>query len=94
MLKITVNEHSSASPEEVLALAGTDFSANRAHIWPNVTTRKLEVHLIGFQGDLVGQPLAVDLIERLRDTRPFAGPAALVEQLCKDVEEARRLAGG
>ena len=44
MLKITVNEHSSASPEEVLALAGTDFSANRAHIWPNVTTRKLEVH--------------------------------------------------
>jgi len=44
MLKITVNEHSSASPEEVLALAGTDFSANRAQIWPNVTTRKLEVH--------------------------------------------------
>jgi hypothetical protein len=44
MLKITVKEHSSASAEEVLALAGTDFSANRAQIWPNVTTRKLEVH--------------------------------------------------
>ena len=44
MLKITVNEHSSASAAEVLALAGTDFSANRAQIWPNVTTRKLEVH--------------------------------------------------
>ena len=44
MLKITVKAHSSASAEEVLALAGTDFSANRAQIWPNVTTRKLEVH--------------------------------------------------
>jgi hypothetical protein len=28
----------------VLARAGTDFSANRAQIWPNVTTRKLEIH--------------------------------------------------
>src|SRR5712692_6330954 len=44
MLKITVKAHSSASAEEVLALAGTDFSANRAQIWPNVTTRKLEIH--------------------------------------------------
>jgi len=44
MLKITVKELSSASAEEVLALAGTDFSANRAQIWPNVTTRKLEIH--------------------------------------------------
>src|SRR5437879_3886031 len=39
MLKITVKAHSSASAEEVLALAGTDFSAHRAQIWPNVTTR-------------------------------------------------------
>ncbi len=44
MLKITVKAHSSASAAEVLALAGTDFSANRAQIWPNVTTRKLEIH--------------------------------------------------
>src|SRR5260370_41995889 len=44
MLTITVKAHSSASAAEVLDLAGTDFSANRAQIWPNVTTRKLEVH--------------------------------------------------
>src|SRR5437879_1896760 len=30
MLKITVKEHSSASAEDVLALAGTDFSPHRA----------------------------------------------------------------
>jgi hypothetical protein len=28
----------------VLALAGTDFSAHRAKIWPNVTAKRLEVH--------------------------------------------------
>jgi riboflavin kinase/FMN adenylyltransferase len=53
--------------------------------------RKIEVHLIGFQGELLGQSLAVDFIERLRDTRPFAGVAQLVEQLKLDVERARRL---
>lgn len=67
-----------------------------ANIGPNPTfgekTRKVEVHLIGFAGDLYNQVLAVDFIERLRDTRPFAGKEALVEQLQRDIEQARRLA--
>jgi riboflavin kinase / FMN adenylyltransferase len=67
-----------------------------AHIGPNPTfgeqARKVEVHLIGFSGDLYGQELAVDFLERLRDTRPFAGPADLKEQLRRDVEQARRVA--
>jgi riboflavin kinase/FMN adenylyltransferase len=67
-----------------------------ANIGPNPTfgeqARKIEVHLIGFQGNLVGQTLAMDLIERLRDTRPFAGVTQLVDQLRLDVERARRLA--
>jgi riboflavin kinase/FMN adenylyltransferase len=65
-----------------------------ANIGPNPTfgeqARKVEVHLIGFQGDLYGQTLAIDFVDRLRDTRPFAGPAELVEQLRRDVEESRR----
>jgi riboflavin kinase/FMN adenylyltransferase len=69
-----------------------------ANIGPNPTfgeqARKVEVHLIGFAGDLVGRSLNVDFIDRLRDTRPFAGPAQLVEQLRQDVDQARRLAGG
>ncbi len=68
-----------------------------ANIGPNPTfgeqARKVEVHLIGFQGDLYGQALAVDFVERLRDTRPFSGVTELVEQLRQDVEQARRLAG-
>jgi riboflavin kinase/FMN adenylyltransferase len=66
-----------------------------ANIGPNPTfgeqARKVEVHLIGFQGDLYGQPLAVDFIDRLRDTRPFPSVAELVKQLQEDVEQARRL---
>jgi len=67
-----------------------------ANVGPNPTfgenARKIEVHLIGFQGDLYGQPLAVDFVERLRDTRPFGGVAELVEQLRRDIEQARKIA--
>ncbi len=52
-------------------------------------TRKVEVHLIDFAGDLYGKELRVAFVRRLRDTRPFAGVAELVEQLTKDVAEAR-----
>jgi riboflavin kinase/FMN adenylyltransferase len=45
-------------------------------------------------GDLYGRELAVDFLERLRDTRPFPGVDALMEQLRKDVAEAQRIAGG
>jgi riboflavin kinase/FMN adenylyltransferase len=67
-----------------------------ANVGPNPTfgeeARKVEVHLIDFQGDLYGAPLAVDFVERLRDTKPFASVAELVAQLRADVEQARRLA--
>jgi riboflavin kinase/FMN adenylyltransferase len=63
------------------------------NIGPNPTfgedARKVEAHLIGFTGDLYGQPLAVDFVRRLRDTRPFGNAAELVEQLRRDVEAAR-----
>lgn len=67
-----------------------------AHIGANPTfgeqARKVEIHLIGFQGDLYGRLLSIEFLERLRDTRPFAGPDQLVEQLRHDVDQARRLA--
>lgn len=67
-----------------------------ANVGPNPTfgeqARKIEVHLIGFQGDLYGQTLGVDFIERLRDTRPFGGPAELIAQLRADVERAAQIA--
>lgn len=46
-MRIAVTAETSAAPEQVLALAGTDFSARRAEIWPNVTLKRYEVHGIG-----------------------------------------------
>jgi riboflavin kinase/FMN adenylyltransferase len=68
-----------------------------ANIGPNPTfgekARKVEVHLIGFQGDLYGQELGVEFIARLRDTRQFGSADELIAQLRTDVEHARRLGG-
>jgi riboflavin kinase/FMN adenylyltransferase len=79
----------------VRAWHGDSCWPGAANIGPNPTfgetERKVEVHLIGFQGDLTGQTLAVDFVERLRETRQFASVDALVEQLKKDVDSARKL---
>jgi riboflavin kinase/FMN adenylyltransferase len=48
----------------------------------------MEVHLIGFDGDIYGQVLTVRLIERLRDEVRFESVEALVDQLRHDVQAA------
>ncbi len=69
--------------------------AGAGNIGPNPTfgeqARKIEVHLLDFAGDLYGQTLAVDFIERLRDTQPFASVADLLKQLKADVARTRQL---
>ena len=74
---------------------GEEIWSGAANVGPNPTfgegARKVEVHLIGFHGDLYGRPLAVDFVRRLRDTRPFKGRDELVEQLRRDVEQARHV---
>jgi riboflavin kinase/FMN adenylyltransferase len=76
-------------------VAGKSY-AGAANIGPNPTfdehARKVEVHVIDFQGNLYGQPLAVDFLDRIRDTRPFPNVAELVKQLNDDIAAARRVA--
>lgn len=66
------------------------------NVGPNPTfgemQRKLEVHLIDFSGDLYGQSLGVEFVERLRATTSFAGIDPLKEQLALDIAQARTLA--
>ncbi len=66
------------------------------NVGPNPTfgeqTHKLEVHLIGFAGELYHQPLEVDFLARVRDIQPFASVDALRAQLARDVAEAKRVA--
>ena len=51
--------------------------------------RRIEAHLLDFEGDLYGQRLVVELWQKLRDERAFESEAELVEQIARDVEETR-----
>jgi riboflavin kinase/FMN adenylyltransferase len=70
--------------------------AGAANIGPNPTfgehLRKVEVHLIDFEGDLYERTITMDFLDRIRDTRPFSGVAELVKQLNDDIASARLIA--
>jgi riboflavin kinase/FMN adenylyltransferase len=72
---------------------GTMWQA-AANVGPNPTfgedARKIEVHLIGFNGDVYGKPMTVEFVARLRETRPFGGVTELVEQLKRDIDAAKQ----
>jgi riboflavin kinase/FMN adenylyltransferase len=52
----------------------------------------VEAHLIDFDGDLYGQTLRVAFLERLRGEKRFDSVDELVEQMGRDVEQARQIA--
>jgi riboflavin kinase / FMN adenylyltransferase len=54
----------------------------------------VEAHLLDFEEDLYGESLRVEFVRRLREERHFSGVSALVEQIRRDVEEARQVLGG
>jgi riboflavin kinase/FMN adenylyltransferase len=51
--------------------------------------RRIEAHLLDFNGDLYGQRLTVELWQRLRDEQAFSSEAELIEQIARDVEATR-----
>ncbi|MDR3637729.1 MAG: riboflavin biosynthesis protein RibF [Isosphaeraceae bacterium] len=61
------------------------------HIGPNATfgerNRTVEAHLIGFNGDLYGRRIELDILQRIRPTRRFEGREELLAQIGADVAE-------
>jgi riboflavin kinase/FMN adenylyltransferase len=55
--------------------------------------RTLEVHVIGWQGDLKGSRLEVEFAEWLRPEVRFESREALIAAMDRDVSETRRLLG-
>jgi riboflavin kinase/FMN adenylyltransferase len=55
--------------------------------------RRVEVHLLDFDGDLYGRTLRVELIDWLREQRRYGSLEELVEGIRRDVEQVRRRVG-
>ncbi len=74
-------------------LANDEVWPGAMNIGPSPTfgdlRRRVEVYLIGYRGDLYGQTLKVDVLTRIRDTRPFDSIDALKQQLAADAEQAK-----
>lgn len=73
-----------------------------ARPWPSVssfgtrptvggTEPLLEAHLFDFDGDLYGRRIEIEFVARLRDEEKFPDLPALVAQMDRDAQQARRL---
>lgn len=51
--------------------------------------RKVEAYLLDFAGDIYGETLQVEFLQRLRGEQKFDGVAALIAQITEDVGAAR-----
>jgi riboflavin kinase/FMN adenylyltransferase len=50
---------------------------------------RVEAHLLDFDGDLYGAELEVEMGGKLRDEQQFASPAALRDQIARDIAKIR-----
>lgn len=57
----------------------------------NGKERSIEVHILDFEGDLYGQVLRIEFVERLRDEQTFDGLDALMRQLRDDEQRVREI---
>jgi riboflavin kinase / FMN adenylyltransferase len=54
------------------------------------TVRQIEVHVLDWNGDLVGRPVGVQMVDWLRPELKFESPEALVAAMDRDLVETRR----
>ncbi len=50
--------------------------------------KRLEAHILDFEGDLYGQEIVVEIIHKLRDNRKFSTQEELVAQMKEDERQA------
>jgi len=82
--------------------AGLAWIAGKEPAWPaacnvgpNPTfgeyARKVEAHLIDFNGDLYGKSIEIDFLERLRSAKKFSGLDELLKQIQVDIDDTRQI---
>jgi riboflavin kinase / FMN adenylyltransferase len=78
------------TPDGVVHVAATNVGVR-----PMFVTGRgelIEAFLVDFEGDLYGAELRVEFLKRLRGEKRFDSVDALIEQMGRDVEEARAIA--
>jgi len=75
-----------AGPRPAMTYVGTRPAVNTG-------ARQIETHIFDFDGDLYGQTIAVDFLERLRGDATFDGVDALIAQMRRDEAAARAVLG-
>jgi riboflavin kinase/FMN adenylyltransferase len=56
--------------------------------------RLVETYIIDYEGELLGQRLTIDLVDKLRDEKRFDAVEELKAQMGRDVEQARQILNG
>ncbi len=52
---------------------------------------QMEIFLLDFEGELYGEEVQVEIVQKIREIRKFDSAEALIEQIGKDVKEVREL---
>ena len=60
---------------------------------PDKETPNVEAHLLDFRGELYGEDVRLEFVERLRDELRFNSVDVLLQQIWKDVEMTRKILG-
>jgi len=86
-------------PRDVGDVRGTHPAACNIGFRPTLAGERpaapvVEAHLIGFGGDLLGEHLELEFVDRIRPEHRFADLEALKAQIAADVERARELLAG
>ncbi len=53
--------------------------------------RLIETHILDFEGDIYGEEITVEFVERLRPELEFKSVAELLEHMAEDVERSRKI---
>jgi len=73
--------------------AGTYKGAANIGFNPTFSEKRLsfEVHILDFDGDILGEKIRIEFIKRLRNEMKFDNIHALAHQMRKDIEETRKI---
>ncbi|HEY2271264.1 MAG TPA: bifunctional riboflavin kinase/FAD synthetase [Jatrophihabitantaceae bacterium] len=85
---VRLDEWGRTLPGGPLGVAAISIGTNPTFV---VRQRRVEAYLLDFSGDLYGDALGIEFVERLRGMERFDSVESLVEQMHRDVDRTREL---